>query len=80
MLEQAASDVPVYLRATFLTLGRKRLSEAARQQQGCRFLEELMLDTVLEERRLCIDLTEQLVKRRSSDAAGPMEASMGSPV
>ena len=50
MLESTAEKVPSYLRDTFLLLGWDRIVEAARQQQGCRFLEELMLDTILRER------------------------------
>ena len=50
MLETTAKKVPSYLRDTFLLLGWDRIAEAVRQQQGCRFLEELMLDTILRER------------------------------
>lgn len=50
MLESMAHKVPGYLRETFLRLGRSRLPEVARLRQGSRFLEELMLDTLLIER------------------------------
>ena len=50
MLEQTAEKVPLPLRDTFLLLGWDRIAEAARRQQSCHFMEELMLDTVLLER------------------------------
>jgi len=50
MLERTAKEVPVYLRDTFMRLGLERIHEVARLQQGCRFLEELMLDCILHER------------------------------
>lgn len=52
MLEQSAEAVPVYLRNTFLRLGNQRIHGAVACQQGCRFLEELMLDTIIEEKSL----------------------------
>lgn len=50
MLETMAQKVPSYLRETFLRLGHARLSEVTRLRHGTRFLEELMLDTLLAER------------------------------
>lgn len=50
MLEQTAAKVPAALRQTFTRLGRHRAVEAFRLQQGARFLEELLLDTILAER------------------------------
>lgn len=52
MLETAIGTVPAYLRNRFGHLGRERIAEASRQQQGVRFLEELMLDTIIAERRV----------------------------
>ncbi|CAN5781279.1 hypothetical protein BH09VER1_BH09VER1_17770 [soil metagenome] len=52
MLDQAAGEVPHYLRTTFLRLGRERIPGAVECGQGCRFVEELLLDTVIEERSL----------------------------
>ena len=59
MLESTAEKVPSYLRDTFLLLGWDRIAEAVRQQQGCRFLEELMLDTILREREAVKMITSQ---------------------
>lgn len=50
MLESSFALVPSYLRNTFLQLGRNRLTEVARLRQGTRFLQELLLDTILTER------------------------------
>lgn len=52
MLEQSAEKIPVYFRETFLRLGYTRIPGAVACRQGCRFLEELMLDTIIEERSL----------------------------
>ncbi len=50
MLESSAQTIPSYLRETFLNLSHSRLPEVVRLRQGTRFLEELLLDTVLHER------------------------------
>ena len=50
MLETTAEKVPAYLRETFLRIGRERIVKAAANHQGCRFLEEVLLDTILFER------------------------------
>jgi hypothetical protein len=52
MLEQTAEGVPAYLRKTFLRLGYERISDAVVYRQGCRFVEELLIDTMIEERSL----------------------------
>lgn len=50
MLEQTASRVCPGLRKTFLRLGQQRVIDAYQFQQGARFMEELLLDTILAER------------------------------
>jgi len=50
MLEGTATHVPVYLRQTFLRLGREKIPAALAMRQGCRFVEDLMTDTLLAER------------------------------
>jgi SpoVK/Ycf46/Vps4 family AAA+-type ATPase len=50
MLETTAVRVPAYLRQNFLKLGRERIPAALEMQQGCRYLEDLMLETILTER------------------------------
>lgn len=52
MLEQSAVEVPAYLRETFLRLGYQRIPGALMCQQGCRFVEELVMDTIMEERSM----------------------------
>lgn len=52
MLESTIEHIPSCLRQRFIELGRERVAEAAKQQQGVRFLEELILDAILFERRL----------------------------
>lgn len=58
MLDSVAEKVPHYLRDTFRRLGLARIQEAERHQQGARFLEELMLDTILHERAMIKSFTE----------------------
>jgi len=52
MLNVAAPTVAPHLRATFLRLGLERISKAFQFRQGGRFVEELLLDAVIEERRM----------------------------
>jgi len=42
--------VPPYLRETFLRMGHEQIPDAMVMQQGCRFIEDLMLQTILSER------------------------------
>ena len=51
MLGRSAEKLPAYLRESYLRLGKERIPEAARLHQGCRFLEELLLDVILLEAR-----------------------------
>ncbi len=51
MLNQAKDSVPEHLRKTFLRLGQQRIEEAVRCRHGCRFVEELLLDAIIEERK-----------------------------
>lgn len=66
MLEQAADALPTYLRTTFLRLGRQRLSKAFANRQACRFLEELALDTVIEQQHM-IDTMDATSEQPSAD-------------
>ena len=50
MISQTGARVPVYLRDTFLRLAEERIEAAIRCQQGCRFLEEIILDSIIHER------------------------------
>lgn len=50
MLLKASEGIPAYLQQTFLELGLSRINKAVDTRQGCRFVEELLLDTVLVER------------------------------
>ena len=51
MLETCAAEVPIYLQSRFLALGRERIDRALRDAQGPRFLEELLFDALIAERR-----------------------------
>ncbi len=57
MLQSVATKMPTHFQQTFLRMGNARMREAMRCRQGCRFLEELILDVVMEERSQLI--TEQ---------------------
>ena len=50
MLLRSTEAMPSYLQETFLELGIKRIEHAVESRQGCRFLEELLTDTLLAER------------------------------
>ena len=57
MLITVAPSIPKYLRETFLRMGKEMIPSAFRCRQGCRFLEELLLDVVIEERKIMTSLT-----------------------
>jgi len=50
MLQQVAESIPDALRHTFCKMGEQRIPEAVACCQGCRFVEELLLDVVIAER------------------------------
>ena len=50
MLEQLSPGIAPALRRTFVRLGEERIPEACRLMQGTRFVEELLLDTILAKR------------------------------
>lgn len=75
MLEDTAARVPSYLRQTFLRLGSEKILEAISMQQGCRFLEELMLNTILAERAHLQDLSR--TEPRNPDPATQTELPIG---
>ena len=66
MLEQTAAKVPAALRQTFIRLGRQRAVEALRLQQGARFLEELLLDTILAERAELVNCRKESFRAQLS--------------
>jgi len=67
MLEQAAEGVPAYLRKTFLRLGYQRIPGAVMCRQGCRFVEELLLDTLIEERSLLLTVDNLVQEPNNSE-------------
>lgn len=50
MLEAIAPQVPSYLRQTFERIGLEKIPAAIKMRQGCRFVEDVMLQTLLTER------------------------------
>lgn len=50
MLASIVPKVPPYFRETFLRIGHEKINEAMVMQQGCRFIEDTMLQTILSER------------------------------
>ncbi|MEI6494183.1 MAG: AAA family ATPase [Verrucomicrobiota bacterium] len=50
MINQTGAQVPADLRSTFLRLAQERIETAVECQQGCRFLEEIILDSIICER------------------------------
>lgn len=64
MLERTAARVPIYLRQTFLRLGYEKIPAAIAMRQGCRFVEDLMTDTLLAERACLQSIPVQPEKQR----------------
>lgn len=50
MLDSVSARVPSIWKSRFIQLGLNRIPEACRLRQGARFLEEIMLETIIEER------------------------------
>lgn len=50
MVETMAEHIPATWRKRFLALGNSRIEQAVRHQKGARFLEEVLLSAVVEER------------------------------
>lgn len=61
MLDVGAAQIPAYLRQTFLQLGKETIPQAMETRQGCRFLEDLLLDTILAERASLQEVTPKPV-------------------
>jgi hypothetical protein len=59
MLESTIPQLPSVLCQRFKEMGHQRVAEAVKQQQGVRFLEELLLDVILAERRLLASPCQQ---------------------
>jgi len=47
MLDETANEMPESLRRPFLRIGQTRIEQAHNDKQGCRFLEEVMLETMM---------------------------------
>ena len=50
MIDRTVAEVPIYLKEAFLRLANERIDAAVECQQGCRFLEEVILDSIICER------------------------------
>lgn len=48
ILADMAEKMPTDLRPTFVRMGEERIAEAAKSKQACRFLEELIVDVVID--------------------------------
>ena len=55
MISRTAAQLQDPLRDTFLRLANERIEAAIQCQQGCRFLEEIILDSIICERELIND-------------------------
>ncbi len=69
MIDQIAAQVPAYLRKTFSRLAAEQLERAIACKQGCRFLEEVLLETLIVERTHITEwknmklLTEEVLRK-----------------
>jgi len=71
MLKQTAPLVPLYLRNTFSRIGAERIHEAVRCRQGCRFVEEVLLDTLIAERAAVSVPPPTVSKHKSTNNMDP---------
>ncbi len=70
MLASIAPKVPPYLRETFLRIGHEKINEAMVMQQGCRFIEDILLQTILSERTSLLMLPQK-IGRSTGKAIAP---------
>ena len=71
ILEMVGAEVPHYLRDTFMRLGYRRIPEALACRQGCRFAEELLLDTIMQERHAMRDNTSPETEPKPPETREP---------
>lgn len=74
MLAFIGDRIPPYLRSTFIRMGKDRLPHAVKYRQGCRFVEELLLDVIIAEREAMHTNTEP-----SAGIALPTQLTSGDP-
>lgn len=67
MLDAMAPEIPETWRERFLDVGLSRIEQAARHQKGARFLEEVLLTAVVEERAELTNFTAEPVTEVSPD-------------
>ncbi len=70
MVEYASQGIPAYLRRTFLELGLAGIDRAMDSRQGARYVEELLLDTIMAE-RAAISLSKKADDLGSSELEIP---------
>ena len=59
MLEAAAGQVAEIWRNRFLELGLSRIEQAVRHKKGARFMEEVLLSAIVEERGTLVNFVPQ---------------------
>ena len=57
MLQLTAPRLPTFVQQTFLLMGERRIPGALNCHQGCRFVEELLLDVFIQEHDAILDKT-----------------------
>jgi hypothetical protein len=67
MLDSASACIPAILKSKFLQLGRERIPEACRLQRGARFVEEIILETILLERSELVNFIPKISQQADLD-------------
>lgn len=62
LLDVSAEKVPAYLRERFVQLGEQRITIASQSKHGVRFIEELLMDVLLAERREIHEFCKERLK------------------
>lgn len=78
MLERTAPQVPAYLRESFLRIGHENISGAIEMNQGCRFLEDILLEAILAERS-CLNVNPPQEKNHERQTEIPFETETNGP-
>jgi len=73
MLDSVSGSIPSIWKTRFMKLGSERIPEACRLQQGPRFLEEILLESVLAERAELANFSPQTAIENKPDDGSEVE-------
>jgi len=70
ILLKSAESMPEYLQRTYMELGLERIQRACEAKQGCRFVEELLLDSLIAEKEAMREMIKKINLKLSLKTSG----------